>query len=227
MARDKQPPGWPSLAEREAAQNHAMALMDEMTFGSDPAPLPHPLAGPFIRLGRHDPPLAMQIGFEPDGRLICTGLLIGWQIDAIGDPAQADPAARKELTARALRDIRLGELLADYAPLAADGSDPNPSRSRDASPIPNWLLQTVPRPPHPGPKGYDDNHYKRVAQLYKAALVDAPRAPMVRLAEQLQCGNATAYRWRDEAAARGFLPERAKARRGPKHVQGSKRKGSR
>jgi hypothetical protein len=230
MARKKSPAGWPITAELEEAQKRGGRILDAMTAGH-PAPLRHTLAGPFNRLSQYDPPVALQLGLAPDGRLVCTGLLVGWQLDAIGDATKVPLNERTALTARALRGIKLGEILNELEPLA-DGVEPFPDRaaspkryrkfSTGAWPVPNWLHQTVPavRPPHPGPKGYSDEHYKNVADLYKMALAVKPGAPMKYLTELLGLSpknQATAYRWRNEAVARGFLPEseQPKTRRGP------------
>ncbi|MGO8873382.1 MAG: hypothetical protein ACLQPH_18660 [Acidimicrobiales bacterium] len=223
----KQPKGWPSEAEQAASNERASALWDAMSAGKDPAPLRHPLAGPFVRLGQHDPPAALQIGFSQSGRLICTGLLIGWQLNAIGDASKVPMDKRTELTARAVHGIRLGEILNDLEPLPEDGGSPKRKGkgSTGAVPVPRWLQQSVPvvRPPHPGAKGYPDSHYQKVAEVYLTALMVAPGSPIKWLSEQFPCSEATAHRWRNEAEKRGFLPERPRARRGPPSK--SRRKG--
>jgi hypothetical protein len=205
MAR-KQPPGWPSEAEQVAANERATATVDAMA-SEDPAPLPHPLTGPFVRLGQHDPPVALQLGLDPEGRLICTGLLVGWQLDAIGDASKVPMSDRTELTARALRRVKLPPILSDLGP-------------HSVAPLPNWLHQTIPVVRHPGPKGHSNEHYKMVAELHRTALVTQPASPMKWLAKQLGCADATAYRWLDEAAVRGFLPQRKKIRRGGRPAGG-------
>jgi len=241
--RRPKPRGW-SLAEQEKAQRRAIALADKMSVGpSAPLirrhrPVQHPksgraairkggaaptrvvrpehdpsvavyLEGPYAQFLNHDPPVAVQFGLAPNGRLICTGLLVGW--------LAVPPSKRVEVTARAVHEIRLGEILANKG-------------TSGESPVPGWLLQTVPmvRPPHPGRAGYPDEHFENVARLYKRALVVAPRAPMKWLSEQLHASSATADRWRKGAEDRGFLPERNKVRRGPTRTRRQpKRKGSR
>ena len=238
----KNPTGWPSEAELVAAHKRAEAIVDAMHAGEDPAPLRHPLAGPFFRYSRHDPPFALQFARSPNGKLICTGLLIGWQIDAIGDASKVPAEKRTELTARALRRIKLPEVLKNLEPLSKDEEAGGPrSRKRssvkefdDVTPLPNWLDQNVPIR-HPGPKGHTDEHYKMVVELYRTALIAEPKAPMKWLAKQLGKSEMTAYRWLDEAAERGFLPKRQKVARSPRLPtnkprqlnQPPKRKGSR
>jgi hypothetical protein len=170
-----------------------------------------------VRLAKHDPPVALQIGQSPSGKLICTGLLVGWQLDAIGDASKFPMSERTELTARAVHGIKLGEILDDLALLQEDGGSPKRGRTgtSGAGPIPDWLHRTIPRPAHPGPKGHTDEWYKHVAETYREALVVAPGSPMKWLQQHLPCSPAQSYRYRDGAVARGFLPTQPTARRGP------------
>jgi hypothetical protein len=160
-------------------------------------------------------PLAVQWGFAPDGRLICTGLLVGW-----------DPEEPAEVTSRALRRIKLSEIMADLPNLPDKAPSALGRRSIKS------LIEAAPkaRPAHPGPQGWPDEHYQEVARLYRAGLVKAPRSPMKWLAAQLDTSEPTAYRWRDEAVNRGLLEPRPKKRRGPARQtrrQPATRKGSR
>lgn len=212
----------PSLAEQEAIQRHSMASVDKMAAGRPPAPLRRKLEGPFWQMLDHDPPVVLQYGFSPAGRLICTGLLIGWTEGPMSD--------RVEITARAVRQVRVGEILADL--FSDPDNDPPTSRARKTAPLPNWARLQAPviRPPHPGGAGHTDEHFVQVAEVYKTALVEAPGSPMQWLAEQFGISSATAYRWRDEAAARGLLPQREKTRRGPareRQRSTTRRKGTR
>ena len=217
MARKQQPKGVPSEAEQAASTERALALWGAMSDRKDdPAPLPHPLAGPFVRLGQHDPPVALQIGQSPSGRLICTGLLVGWQINAIGDASKVPKDKRTELTARAVHGIRLGEILNDLELLPEDGGSPKRKGkgSTGAVPIPHWLLQSVPtvRPPHPGAKGYPDSHYQKFAELYR----DCARS-RAEVTDQMGQRTSTRAPRRPPTAggtkpsSRGFLPKRPRA----------------
>jgi hypothetical protein len=203
-----------SLAELEAAQRGAIAAADELHRGTPPAPLPRVLEGPYVQIEDNGLPIALQLGLSPSGRLICTGLLVGWLEGAKGGGGELKPSE--------VHAIRLGQLLNDL-----DLSD-EPIRDSTISPVPNWLRQNVPAVKHPGHAGHPDDHYERVAQLYTRALVERPGAPMQWLAEQLHVSPATAYRWRDEAADRGFLPKRTKVKRGATRARNQpKRKESR
>ena len=146
----------------QAARGSAGTFSAQLqTDGKTPVQL---LPGPYSVIPHHDPPLVLQIGRAPDGRLICTGLLVGWRDKPV------------EVTARALHQIRLGEILMGLAPLPEDGAAPRGRGKRsDLSPIPPWLLQQTPtvRPPHPGQAGHTDEHYQNVARLYEEALLVA------------------------------------------------------
>jgi hypothetical protein len=199
----------PSLTEHEVDHQRLVDLFDRLAKGKPPAPLRRGLEGPMVEIPDHDPPLALQVGLSPGGKLICTGMLIGWTENPMSQ--------RIELTTRTMRNIRLGEILRDLAPIP-DGAAPNAKQKRLVAPLPGWLLLHTPdaRPSRPGRGGFNDNHYKYVADLYRTACIVAPGAPMKWLAAQLDMSHATAYRWRDEAAARGFLPVRDKVPRGAK-----------
>jgi hypothetical protein len=191
-----------------------------------PQPLRHPLAGPVLRLDHWDPPLALQLGLSPNGKVICTGLLVGWQLDD-DDPARVPLSERTPVTPSALHGIGLGAILNDLSPLPdefdLDAAVETLRRTRKTGPknivmpLGELLASQVPviSRPHPGPKGHDNKHFKMVATEYKKAL--AAGRTIKWLAHQLGCSEQTLYRWLNEAEQRGFLPERSKgARRAPR-----------
>ena len=210
----------------------ALALIDDLLPTSHPEPLLHPLTGPYERVGGygHGPPMALQLGLSPSGKLICTGLLIGWQLDAPPsvDVRKLPMSERTRVSAREVHEIKLQSILDDLEPVPWLGEGDildiidrllaRPRKSNTgAGPLPAWLQQQLPvvRAPDPGPEGYDDEHYKMVVVEYKKALAEG--RPMKSLARQFGRGEATLYRWLDEAEKRGFLPKRDKgARRGPR-----------
>jgi hypothetical protein len=212
------PEGW------RAAQ--AQAEFDAMQ-GGPPAALLHPLAGPFVRVGI-DLPIALQLGVSPEGRLICTGLLVEWQLNAINDPEAIPIEQRRELTARKLRSINLGKILNDLNPQSF--GLPRRAKRAGAMPLPDWFRNSLHVVGSAEP-GSEDEHYRNVAALYQEALLVQPGSPMKWLRAQLHCSEATAYRWRTEAEVRGFLPKRKRVRRGPPESPRKrptpKRKGSR
>ncbi len=71
--------GWdPKTPGLEAANRRATAVMEMMYGEQPPKPLRRGLPGPYVAITKHDPPLVLQIGLSDRGKLICTGLLIGW-----------------------------------------------------------------------------------------------------------------------------------------------------
>jgi hypothetical protein len=134
-------------------------------------------------------PLLVRLGTSREGRLVCTGLILG----------DAEP---KELTARGLRSIPLAQIVAMLAQEAGDegfwaGALAGMIRRRAE---PYQGPQT-----RPGPKGHPADHYEQVAAAYRQALVDHPRAPMKALAAQLHVSDATVRRWVQRARDKGLL----------------------
>jgi hypothetical protein len=148
----------------------------------------------------------LRLGLSRQGRLVCTGLIVG-----TAEPLWGDPPEIGEVTARQLRAIPLGEMIASLALSAAIGS------KRPDDPIQAYLARVRGRPlrervtpypgpqARPGPKGHPSEHYERVAVAYREALVAHPRAPMKALAEQLHYSDATVRRWVQRARDKGLL----------------------
>jgi hypothetical protein len=138
----------------------------------------------------------MRIAKAPDGRLICTGLVLG----AFDDD---------EITARTYRRLPLIEFLTE----AARWSERQPDLARQVfgGELPRRGGARV----RPGPKGHDDKHFKLVAGLYRRALLSRPRAPVQMLLELINEGRepggewseATVRRWLQRARDKGFLRE--------------------
>jgi hypothetical protein len=59
----------------------------------------------------------------------------------------------------------------------------------------------------PGPKGHDDEYFKRVAEDYRRALIARPRAPVQMLLELYEdrFSEATIRRWLQRARDKGYL----------------------
>ena len=102
------------------------------------------------------PVVLMRFG-RVDGRLVCTGLLLGAEAEA-------------EISARTLRDVPLGQLT---------------SQARLNVGVEWWLehglMAPVPAPifvSRPGPKGHPREHFAQVAAAYRQALHEAPDAPV-------------------------------------------------
>jgi hypothetical protein len=134
-------------------------------------------------------PVQLSLGRSSDGRLVCTGLVIG----AMDEP--------REITSRSLRELPLGDLLGSIA------------RLRDDPDVGSFLRATFEladdigeTPRHrPGPRGYDREHFEHVAVVYREALAVAPRAPMQEVARRLSTSEATARRWVQRARDMSLL----------------------
>lgn len=66
---------------------------------------------------------------------------------------------------------------------------------------------------HPGRRGHGDDHYQRVAELYRTLVAAGNRQPVKTIAEQLGVKPNTVSSWVREARARDLLPagQRGKA----------------
>jgi len=126
-------------------------------------------------------PLYVCFGKMPDGRFVITGLMLS-------------PGVNTEITARALREIPLGRLLA----IEKWGL------------LPGWVKSAQSyRPPRvkPGPKGWPREHFVKVADAYLKALTTHPKTPIRRLARQLERSEPTVHRWLQRCRDLGLLKE--------------------
>lgn len=131
----------------------------------------------------------VQVARRDDGQLICTGLLFG------GDNEH-------EVTARGLRAISMSALLRSLS--LDDRLISRWSTSWPAGPpmtLPAWPLNRT----RAGSKGLPPEHFERVAQGYRDALRDDPRAPVKHLAERWHHPEATIRTWLKQARDRGLL----------------------
>lgn len=136
-------------------------------------------------------PVFLNLQRNAAGKVICSGLIIG-------DLPRWAPVEPREVNAARLRSIHLPALIR-RAVLFVDAPDDLGRALRD-------LLQDIrPTGTGPGPRGYDDEHFRKVAATYRAALAAAPRAPTKWLAEREKVSLATARRWVQRARDRGFL----------------------
>jgi hypothetical protein len=176
-----------------------MAAVNERYAQYPSGPFQETLDGPFYRVFGHEPRLVIQFGWSADGRLICTGVLIGWTVERI------------QVTATAVHNIRLGAVLDELAEQVA--------LDESALRVPGFV--GIAPVVHPGPAGHSDDHYERFAQLYLEALKLSPRAHMKWLMGKYPSvkSEATLYRWREEAEERGLLPPRGKRKRRAKWDQ--------
>jgi hypothetical protein len=165
-------------------------------------------------------PIQVRLATSPEGSLVCTGLIIGgFQNEAI--------------SARDLRGIRLGEILADLA--TALGEHRKQKALRNVEELRRvtigdllessaaWVVK--PTKLRPGPHGHPREHFEGVAMAYRAALVSAPRRPIKTLAEQYHASEATVRRWVQRARDMGLLGESVPGKAGERSK--GKRKGRR
>lgn len=137
-------------------------------------------------------PVMMSMGKAADGRLTCTGLVLG-----------ALAAEQVEVTARSLRELPLAELLGAVVALKDDSDFGGIYRAMlDLADD----LDELPRR-RPGPKGYDRSHFERVAAIYRQALKTSPHAPMKETSRVLHTSEATARRWVQRARDMRLLGE--------------------
>jgi hypothetical protein len=154
------------------------------------------LEGPLVKTAVGDLDVIVQTGRAADGRLIATAVAIGW-------------GPRKQITARTLRDVRLGQILASVSTQQYESAT-NEGRTAATALVENSPTARVQRP---GPGGHPAEHYEDVAVRYRQAVQLAPHRPVAHLATELHASPATVYRWLAIARERGLL-ERT-ARRGP------------
>lgn len=133
------------------------------------------------------PEIAVRVGLA-GGRVAITGLIIG----AFGE---------SEIDARALRDIRLGEVLEEFLG-NEDIFDVGIRETLiELTDVPDYEL------PEGRPSGgYTDEHYRWVAAQYRRAVVRDPHHPMSLLTEVIPGrSEATIRRWVQRARDKGFL----------------------
>jgi hypothetical protein len=157
------------------------------------------------------PPVALAISTSQDGRKICTGVIVGLnEAYPTGDGA-GSVGLPVEVTSRALRSIPIAELIG-----RAVHDDRAPERHAGfRALVESRMPTTVAAQRTPGPKGHPDEHFKQVADLYRAALKAEPRRPMTWLAARYPGVNrSTVARWVQRARDRGFLGEASAGRAG-------------
>lgn len=185
-----------------------------------------------------DPPVHMRVGLAPDGRLVCTGVLVGALADGEGQDG--------EVTARAVHDLKVGQLVSELASYRAPKARPTnfaeALMQRKAQAMLGAAEAATPRPRvRPGPKGHPLEFYEGVADDYRMACQEAPHGAMEWLAEyrgyskvQMERLVREARRLGKEAADAGRMKEarrllgpalRGKAGEGPIEdtTKGSKR----
>jgi hypothetical protein len=159
-------------------------------------------------------PVLMSLGRAQDGRLIITGLLIAnLDIPAVYDEDAPDWFSSKpvEITSRSLRELPLAGLLNSVAALRDDAE--GKALFRRLFGLADDLPASFQRR-RPGPKGLPREHFEQVAQAYRVALAQSPRAPVKTLAKQMNTSEATLRRWIQRARDMGLLGPSAPGKAG-------------
>lgn len=150
-------------------------------------------------------PVTLSAGIGDDGRLRCTGVILG--------AFTAEPA---EITSASLRDVRISELLqevsrtGDLLESLIEFTGPGEGRSFLDRLSPGLISDLPPRPPQVR-GALPRSHFEAVAKEYRRALVKNERAPMAemrgRLSEWLErdVPEPTARRWVQRARDMGLL----------------------
>jgi hypothetical protein len=130
-------------------------------------------------------PIVVRLGKSPDGRLACTGMVIG-----------PDAELGQEITARSLRQIPLGQILSTVAGLDFPGAEE----------LGGEVTHLWRQPPaRPGPTALSREDLQRVAEDYRAALLQAPRSPIKLMAQKVHASEATIRRRVQRARDMGLL----------------------
>jgi len=150
-------------------------------------------------------PVMLRLGQAADGRLVCTGLVVGHEPPADGEPS--------EITTRSLR-IPLASIVQTIARRMEDPDG-------DLAKLRRFVLDQTPAAGgprvRPGRHGHPAEHYREVAAAYREALRQHPDAPTKALAAMYpNWSEATVRYWLRMARERGLLgrSERGKAGEG-------------
>lgn len=135
-----------------------------------------------LELGGDNLPFLVRISAEPNGELICTGLVLGLD-------------GHSQVTARGLRKVQLAPLLATLAGLR------QMDRPRGTEEIYRDLPAYVPQ--RPGPRGLQRAHFERVAEAYRAASLTG--SPVPTIAKAWNTSESNVRRWVQRARDMGLL----------------------
>lgn len=143
-------------------------------------------------------PVLVRLAKGEDGRLVCTGLILGAQTNVWPRPDLGDEhlTPEREVTARSLRAVPLGAIVSR---LTATSHLPGDN-------LANTLPPDLPLPKlRPGPKGHPRQHFEDMAARYRRALVTNPRRPVKAVSEETGYPEATVRRHLQRARDMGLL----------------------
>lgn len=169
--------------------------------------------------GELEQPVLIRLDRADDGRLICTGLVIGahW-----GSSRRS--RTNVELTSRSLRGVRVAELVSQVQAGLKRGEWDAIARmiygtiGDLAEPV-KGLRRT-----RPGPQGHPRTHFQAVAATYRQVIAEGHRAPFRELTARLHVSEATARRWVQRARDMGLLgpSQPGKAGEAPRRKRGKR-----
>ncbi len=153
----------------------------------------------------HQAKALVRLGKSPDGRPVCTGLVLG-------------AFDEDEITARGLRDLPLVQFLSHIGRWQ--------EVREESGAFSKGFKRYTPKLRR-GPQGLDDEHFKKIADLYRTALRLQPRAPLKAMQELLGKGgyvpsDSTIHGWVRQARLRGFLGKAVIGKAGEKQKEKSK-----
>jgi len=132
----------------------------------------------------------IRLGTTEDGRLVCTGLLVGgWE--------------KAEVSSTALRHIPIAALVT-WVKSASQSDDPLMAGIFGSA---VELAHTGAQRPRvrPGPRGHPRSHFEEVAAAYRAAIGRGVRSPVAALKRELNASEPTVRRWLQRCRDMGLL----------------------
>jgi hypothetical protein len=151
-------------------------------------------------------PVTLSVGIGDDGRLHCTGVILG-----------AFTEETAEITSASLRDVRITELLQEIVgagkllEAVIEYTGPGEGRPFLDRLTPGLIPDIPPRSMPVRGAPLDRGHFEAVAEAYRSALTVNLRAPMAELRRQLsesldrEVPEPTARRWVQRARDMGLL----------------------
>lgn len=168
-----------------------------------------------VQLDGMPAPALVRLGRAADGRLVCTGVVLG-----AGAPEQ-------EVPARSLRQVQLGAIVSRFHDMTRRTGPVSVSPAvakliADSASIP----VAVPKL-RPGPKGHPRAHFENMAERYRSALVTNPRSPVKSVVAETGYPEATVRRHLRRARDLGLLEPAPPGKAGEARVPRGPRQGGR
>lgn len=153
--------------------------------------------------GMYDGEMLVRLAKSPDGRLVCTGMVLGGPL-----------GSEAEITARSLRNLPLAPLLAGLGQWR---------EARDQTGIFGAGFKRYAPKLRRGPQGLDIDHFQKIADYYRIAINRQPRAPLKAMRELLAedkggyvPSDSTIHGWIRQCRQRGLLGQAIAGKAGEK-----------